>query len=164
MCHLAVNKNLKNKLKINTGVIKVLNKKVTFDERVKRGRELWLGLGQGAVLQPGWRGAGPGASRGSGRCKAGLPKDSGFSSEGGRAIAAHGAEEGTACAPTSLLGPRSTDYKSGTPGLSASKPTTSLSHGCYLRRVLPLRFRRRVTDTTPTTLTVPCKGSNNKQR
>lgn len=94
MCHLAVNKNLKNKLKINTGVIKVLNKKVTFDERVKRGRELWLGLGQGAVLQPGWRGAGPGASRGSGRCKAGLPKDSGFSSEGGRAIAAHGAEEG----------------------------------------------------------------------
>lgn len=75
-----------------------------------------------------------------------------------------GHTEGTACAPTSLLGPRSTDYKSGTPGLSASKPTTSLSHGCYLRRVLPLRFRRRVTDTTPTALTVPCKGSNNKQR
>lgn len=33
-------------------------------------------------------------SGGSGGCKAGLPKDSGFSSEGSRAIAARGAEEG----------------------------------------------------------------------
>lgn len=39
MCHLEVYKNLKHKIKINTEVIKGLTENVTFEERLRRGRE-----------------------------------------------------------------------------------------------------------------------------
>lgn len=54
---------MKNKLKINTGVIKVLHEKVTFDERLKSGRKPWWARGLGSDASAGMEWSRPGCPR-----------------------------------------------------------------------------------------------------